>query len=422
MKKVILLAVLLGAFIVLNCNDDPTRPVDGEVSINVYPVTASTAYLGDSTLITVKVYNTQNESVTWYVNDIAGGNDIMGTIEATSDTTGLYTAPSTAPDDFDTVIVKAVSQADTTKSDYTVVYILDEFLLHVDTSGVDATGKGTVANPFRTISRALVSATEGQTVRVGTGTFNEAGGETLPLTPGSEVTVQGQGIDTTFVESSSSNPAFQLQNELATIQELTIRGSDRASSIGVEFNGDANIDNLSLAYLKIENCRIAANKAGLSDSISFKNNEVTDCVYGLVIDQPGAFLGLDGTIFTDIDSVAVDIVSQVNPTIDFLDVTIDGALIGLNMVEGSFAIIQSSNFANIDSAAVILHDISQLEGAFPVGNNDFSGCENLCVYNASADTILARGNIWPDTNMVIVDSLYIYDDDEDDSLGPVIYE
>ena len=72
MKKVILVAVLLGAFIILNCNDDPTRPVDDEVSIFVYPDEADTVNLGDSLEFTASVFKTPNTDVQWYVNDIAG--------------------------------------------------------------------------------------------------------------------------------------------------------------------------------------------------------------------------------------------------------------------------------------------------------------------------------------------------------------
>jgi hypothetical protein len=57
------------------------------------------------------VTGSANTTVTWKVNGIAGGNPLFGTI----DSTGLYhspTAPTAAP-----ILVSAVSQADTTKSD-----------------------------------------------------------------------------------------------------------------------------------------------------------------------------------------------------------------------------------------------------------------------------------------------------------------
>ena len=77
----------------------------GQISVTVTPSPASVP-LGGSQQFTATVKNTQNTSVTWYVNDAPGGNATVGTVSAT----GLYQAPSTMPGS-STVKVRAVSVA-----------------------------------------------------------------------------------------------------------------------------------------------------------------------------------------------------------------------------------------------------------------------------------------------------------------------
>jgi hypothetical protein len=79
------------------------------VAVTVTPTSASLE-IGDTLQFTSEV-NRSNFTVTWYVNDIAGGDSTVGTITAA----GLYTAPGSVPSPA-TVTVKAVPQADTTKS------------------------------------------------------------------------------------------------------------------------------------------------------------------------------------------------------------------------------------------------------------------------------------------------------------------
>src|SRR5262249_21234712 len=67
---------------------------------------------------TATVANSSNKNVTWQVNNVTGGNSTTGTISAT----GLFTAPTTVPAS-NPVTVKAISQADNTKSDTATVTI-----------------------------------------------------------------------------------------------------------------------------------------------------------------------------------------------------------------------------------------------------------------------------------------------------------
>jgi uncharacterized protein YjdB len=72
------------------------------VSVTVSPDTGSLE-VGDTLQFSSQV-NRDNFAVTWYVNDVQGGNDTVGTIT----NSGLYTAPSSVPNPA-TVTVKAIA-------------------------------------------------------------------------------------------------------------------------------------------------------------------------------------------------------------------------------------------------------------------------------------------------------------------------
>jgi uncharacterized protein (DUF1800 family) len=84
---------------------NPAQPV--QVSISG----ASSVRIGSTTQFTATVTNTNNRTVTWQINGVAGGSSTTGTIN----TSGLYTPPTTVPTT-NTVTVTAVSQAQSSAS------------------------------------------------------------------------------------------------------------------------------------------------------------------------------------------------------------------------------------------------------------------------------------------------------------------
>jgi hypothetical protein len=86
------------------------------VSVSLSPKTPS-VQAGLTQQFTATVLNTSNTAVTWQVNNVTGGNSTVGTINAS----GLYTAPALVPSG--AVTVKAISVADSTKSDTATVTV-----------------------------------------------------------------------------------------------------------------------------------------------------------------------------------------------------------------------------------------------------------------------------------------------------------
>ncbi len=84
------------------------------VNVAISPTTA-TVDAGTTQTFTATVTGTTNFGVGWYVNDILNGNSSVGTITASSTSTGstaIYTAPTVAPSNAFPATITAVSVAD----------------------------------------------------------------------------------------------------------------------------------------------------------------------------------------------------------------------------------------------------------------------------------------------------------------------
>jgi hypothetical protein len=111
--------------------------------------------------------------VTWFVNGVQGGSSTVGTVS----TSGLYTAPSSAPSG-GSVTVMAKSVADSTKSASAAVTIATSSAnvqhYYVSTTGSD-TNSGSQSSPWKTIAHAnsaLTLGTNGTVVHVAPGTYS----------------------------------------------------------------------------------------------------------------------------------------------------------------------------------------------------------------------------------------------------------
>jgi hypothetical protein len=88
------------------------------VTVTVSPASAQ-PFTGDQVHFTANVQNATSPAVTWQVNTMPNGNSTIGTI----DSSGVYTAPSSAPTP-PTVTIAAVLQSDSSKAGYASVNII----------------------------------------------------------------------------------------------------------------------------------------------------------------------------------------------------------------------------------------------------------------------------------------------------------
>jgi hypothetical protein len=119
------LALVLLAFLVAcGGGGSSTPPPPPPVSVTVSPTSLNTLYPNltgappQTQTFTATVHNDTNQSVSWQVNGVDGGNATFGTIDAT----GNYTAPVTLPSPAN-FNVTAIAQADTTKTGNSIVTI-----------------------------------------------------------------------------------------------------------------------------------------------------------------------------------------------------------------------------------------------------------------------------------------------------------
>ncbi|MCL6566171.1 MAG: hypothetical protein K6U09_07085 [Acidobacteriia bacterium] len=112
-------AVKVKAVSVVDENASATAIVSIDSGVRVTVTPEAVGINTEETLqFTATVSGTSNTNVTWFVNDIEGGNTTVGTISPT----GLYTAPTTPPSPA-SVGIKAVSQFDPKQFDIATVTV-----------------------------------------------------------------------------------------------------------------------------------------------------------------------------------------------------------------------------------------------------------------------------------------------------------
>ena len=177
------------------------------IAVTISPST-QTLNAGQSLQFTANVAGTANNSLIWSVNDIPGGDASLGTVTST----GLFTAPAVPPSP-NTVVIRAVSVADSSRSD---------------------TASITLVNPAPQVSSVSPSVIDAGSPDT---TINVQGSG---FSPQSIVLLGSTSLSTTFVDSSyltAVTPSTLLANA-ASLQVTVITpapggGSSNAISLAV---------------------------------------------------------------------------------------------------------------------------------------------------------------------------------------------
>ncbi len=374
MRKAIFLTA--AALFLVGCGDDKTT--DGgqeiEITVTVSP-TRAVLDLNTTQQFTVFVFGTNNENVSWLVEDIPGGDGIFGTI----DETGLYEAPGAEPD-IDSVEISAISEEDPSESGTAWVILVDPTKVYVSISGSDTEGTGSRNNPYRTISFAITQADIDQIVVVGAGEYNLEGGEAFPIELGFGAKIRGAGADSTYVigpggSHDESGAVFSVNGDAITIERLNISTAD-LNGVGVWL--------LPGMQTKLKNNHIVSSYFGIYAKGSF---------------SPRPFI--ESNIITGA-SIGIATADSAEPMIRDNQIT-DCGIYGLHILDSSRPDLGTNDSTD-------------------AGGNTIRDCDQYLIYNGSPDTIWAVGNTWQFEPPGANDNL-IYDDEESGGTsGPVILE
>ena len=110
-RSISLLFAFLSASLLVSCGGGSSSPPPPQISVSILPGQRSVA-AGASTVFTASVSGTANQAVAWSISGTSCSAAACGNIG----NTGIYTAPANVPTPSATVAIKAVSQADSTKS------------------------------------------------------------------------------------------------------------------------------------------------------------------------------------------------------------------------------------------------------------------------------------------------------------------
>ena len=377
MRKLVILALL--AALPLACGNKSTNSNNG-VSVLVEPKWA-TVDLDTTFLFSATVYGSSDQQVTWELE----GDTTYGTISQS----GLYHAPHVEPANVDSIKVSAHSVADLSAIGVAWVFLQDPTIFYISTIGHDDTlGDGSLNHPFRTITYALNLSrnpvhSRVQILKIQAGTYDATHGEHFPLTPRGGLTLQGAGMDSTFIVGpGGSNPITESVIALDNIYDIVI-----------------------------ENLNIANPPSGTgiwlrrSSNISILRNQIDGCLIGMKVDSSLSISSFEGNKITG-DTIGISLNGVSNPVIRSCDISgcFNRCIEILGHAMPNLGTIDSLFYAGNDSI-----DFGQLT---PSGR--------WLIYNLNPDTIWAVGDHWPFNNDGQND-LYIYDDNESGGAsGPVM--
>lgn len=294
----ILLVILASGIFLSSCTitrtgNDISLPV-----ITVSPMSA-TVQAGASVQFTATVVSTISTTTSWAVNNILGGNSVMGTV----DSTGFYTAPASVPNPA-TVTVKCISSAETYPFGSALVTITAPPVSPtVTVSPIDssATAGSTVqftANVTGSANAAVtwfVNGVAGGSSTVGV--ISSAGGYTAPTTAPNPPTVvvtatsqadASQSASTTLTvtagnsaplyvnfgpKGDTGNPSTDYYNGLFTSVSVCIPGTSDCQTIP-----NILVDTGSVGLRVLNSALTTVPATELTTVLDSHQNQVQECV------------------------------------------------------------------------------------------------------------------------------------------------
>ncbi len=232
------------------------------VTLNANP---STIELGESTTLIWA----SHDAVSAVIDNDIGSVDVNGSTSVNPILTTTYTIEVTDADglkasDSDTVTVTGTGNS-----------------IYVNASlGNDTTGIGSLANPYKTITKGLSVATIGKVVVVAKGLYDESLGEVFPLTIPAGVKVIGAGWSRTFVEGGGpipetiipvNHPALGVTANIPAVFEITgtIVAQNNTTLGSLTLQGGASMGVFAYeSSISVKNCKISGYLGGGPSALS----------------------------------------------------------------------------------------------------------------------------------------------------------
>ena len=233
MRRALVWALVGMAAVAVGCGSQGQQQQKADpIRVAISPAQPSVR-LGEKQQFTATVANTQNQAVTWAVNEQAGGNATAGTIDAT----GLYTAPQSLPNPA-AVAVSATSAADNTKTASTTVTLLPAVTVAVTPATITLVVGGkqafqaVVTGTTNTAVNWSVNGQAGGNATVGTidGSGNYTAPSSLPSPPQVTVTATSQADGNASGTAQVTLQAAQTDLEISpATATLTLNKADSVS-------------------------------------------------------------------------------------------------------------------------------------------------------------------------------------------------
>lgn len=194
----------------VSCGSGGSSRSSSSLTISVQP-SSSKILLGSSQTFYAAVTGTDNTTVDWSVNGIAGGSQSVGTIS----TSGVYTAPAILPTRA-TISISATSQSDPSKSATALVSVTSD-----TTVSAAATGTGVVLTGSAIALTAGVSSSGKPDPSVSWAVDGISGGNSSVGT----ITVTGSDTATYNAPAALPNP------NTATITATSVADASKSASV-----------------------------------------------------------------------------------------------------------------------------------------------------------------------------------------------
>ncbi len=189
---------------------------------------------------------------------------------------------------------------------------------YVSTSGNDATGNGSSTSPWRSLKFAVtkVPASQGHSIKLSAGTFVESGQFNVP--PG--VSIEGSGIDQTFIKAASSfyfnpaDPGFALDKFLMVLSSPSESNGNQSlknftlDGDGKKLHGGIYVkfrNNVLIESIKVQNTNFCGIWIWDVKYSALKQVKLLNCSWGSAGWASGA-LQLANLVSVDIDRLNVD--------------------------------------------------------------------------------------------------------------------